>query len=138
MITTTYLRTRAARKAAAAAIRARIAGAQAVALVRALRKLNGYIMTDLLERGEMVTVTQVLAQLGADADTIRRFSGWAGKHIRKTYLAMHDGYEPVQVWKVVNGKPRQVLAYVANEPALTAGLATYPRTAHLVAAPVAA
>lgn len=138
MNTTTYIRTRAARIAAAAAIRNRIAGAQAVALVRALRKLNGYIMTDLLNRGEMVTVTQVLTDLGADTDTIRRYSSWAGKHIRKAYLALHDGYEPVQVWKVVNGKPRQVIAYVPGEPALTAGLAAYDKTAHLVAAPIAA
>ncbi|MBF6410978.1 hypothetical protein [Nocardia farcinica] len=138
MITTTYRRARAARKAAAHLIRTRITAAQAARLVRALRKLNGYVMTGLLERGEFVTVSQVLAQLGADADLIRRYASQAGKAIKRAYLAAYDGREPVMVWKLVHDRPRQVAAYLADEPAVREGLAAYARTAHLVAAPAAA
>ncbi|MBF6358127.1 hypothetical protein IU449_26890 [Nocardia higoensis] len=132
-----YTRTRAARKAAAALIRARLASVQAVRLVRALRKLNGIHVAGLLERGALVTVSQVLAGLGADADLIRRFASQAGKKIKAAFLGAY-GSEPQQVWKVVNGRPRQVLAYVPGEPAIRAGLAAYDKTAHLVATPVAA
>ncbi|WP_041560296.1 hypothetical protein [Nocardia farcinica] len=138
MTTTTYTRTRAARKAAALAIRARLAGLQAVRLVRALHRLNGFWLTDLLSRGEFVTVTTVLTNLGADAELIRRYASQAGKAIKHAYLAAYDGREPVMVWKVVNGRPRQVAAYLADEPAVREGLAAYARTAHLVTAPAAA
>ncbi len=134
MTTTTYTRTRAARLAAARIIRERLVAAKTVALVRALRSLNGIWVTGLLDRGEFVTVTQVLAGLGADAELIRRFGSWAGKKIKAAYIALHDGREPVQVWKAIKGKPTQVLAYTADEPAIRDGLAAYGRTAHLVAA----
>ncbi len=134
MTTTTYRRPRAARLAAARMIRTRLLGARAVRLVRALRALNGFWMTDLLDRGEFVTVTGVLANLGADADLIRRYASQAGKAIKRAYRDAYEGREPVQVWRVVNGRPRQVLAYTADEPAIREGLAAYNRTAHLVAA----
>lgn len=134
MITTTYSRPRAARIAAARIIRTRIANAQAVRLVRALRSLNGYVVTGMIDRGELVTVSAVLAKLGADADTIRRYSSHAGKAIKRAYLAAYEGREPVTVWKVVHDRPRQVLAYTADEPVIREGLAAYQRTAHLVAA----
>lgn len=134
MINTLYSRPRAARLAAARIIRTRIADAQAVRLVRALRSLNGYIVTEMLDRGDLVTVSAALAALGADADTIRRYSSHAGKAIKRAYLAAYDGREPVTVWKFVHDRPRKVLAYTANEPVIREGLAAYQRTAHLVAA----
>ncbi|WP_280185407.1 MULTISPECIES: hypothetical protein [Nocardia] len=134
MIRTTYTRARAARIATARIIRTRISAAQAARLVRALRRLNGFWMTGLLERGEFVTVSQALAELGADADLIRRYASQAGKAIKRAYLNTYEGREPVQVWKVVNGRPRQVAAYTATEPVIREGLAAYARTAHLVAA----
>ncbi|WP_280498916.1 hypothetical protein [Nocardia cyriacigeorgica] len=138
MITTIYRRTVAARKAAARLIRTRIAAAQTARLARAVRALNGFWMTTLLERGEFVTVSQTLADLGADADLIRRYASQAGKKIKAAYMATYEGREPVQVWKVVHDRPRQVAAYAADEPVIRTGLAAYARTAHLVAAPVAA
>lgn len=138
MTTTTYSRTRAARIATARVIRARIATAQAARLTLALRALNGFHMTALLERGEFVTVSQVMADLGADADTVRRYASHAGKKIKAAYMDAYDGREPVTVWKVVHDRPRQVAAYTADEPVIRAGLAAYARTAHLVAAPAAA
>ncbi|MBF6416960.1 hypothetical protein [Nocardia cyriacigeorgica] len=134
MITTTYSRTRAARIATARVIRDRIATAQAARLLRALRALNGFHMTALLERGEVITVSQALANLGADADTVRRYASQAGKKIKAAYLAAYEGREPVTVWKFVHDRPRQVAAYAADEPVIRAGLAAYTRTAHLVAA----
>ncbi|TDP29834.1 hypothetical protein [Nocardia ignorata] len=134
MITTTYSRPRAARLATGRLIRDRLLGARAVRLARALRALNGFWISGLLERGELVTVTQVLDQLGADAETIRRYASQAGKAIKRAYLAAYDGRTPTEVWKVVNGRPRQVLAYTADEPVIRDGLAAYARTAHLVAA----
>lgn len=134
MTTTTYTRSRAARLAAARMIRTRLLGARAVRLARALRELNGFWMSDLLDKGEFVTVTGVLAGLGADTELIRKFGSWAGKKIKAAYLAAYDGREPVQVWKVIKGRPTQVLAYLADEPAIRDGLAAYNRTAHLVAA----
>lgn len=127
MIRSTYRRARAARRAAVRIIRDRIAGLQAVALIRAVRKLNGYVMTTALARGELVTVSQILAALGADADFIRRYASHAGKKIKAAL-----GKVPVMVWKVIHGKPRQVAAYTPTHPAIREGLAAYPRTAHLV------
>lgn len=134
MTVTTYTRTRAARLAAARIIRERLVAAKTVALVRALRALNGFWVTDLLERGEFVTVSQILANLGADAETIRRYASQAGKAIKRAYRDAYEGREPVHVWRVVNGRPRQVLAYRNDEPVIRDGLAAYNRTAHLVAA----
>lgn len=134
MITTTYRRTHAARIAAARIIRTRIAAAQAVRLVRALRSLNGYFMTGLIERGEFVTVSQAMTALGADADTIRRYASHAGKKIKAAYAKAYEGRTPSTVWKFVHDRPRQVAAYLADEPVLRQGLAAYDRTAHLVAA----
>lgn len=118
---TLYTRTRAARLAAARIIRNRLVAALDAYLARALRN-----------RG-LITVTQVLDRLGADAELIRRYASHAGKAIKRAYLATH-GYEPVKVWKVINGRPRQVLAYGVDNPAIRDGLASYTRTAHLVAA----
>ncbi|MFD6400757.1 hypothetical protein [Nocardia sp. NPDC060249] len=131
---TTYSRARAVRLATARIIRERLVAAKTVALVRALRSLNGFWMTGLLNKGEFVTVTQAMTALGADADLIRRYASQAGKAIKRAYRAAYEGREPVQVWKVVNGRPRQVLAYTNDEPVIRDGLAAYARTAHLVAA----
>ncbi|MFD3594337.1 hypothetical protein ACFWU5_16560 [Nocardia sp. NPDC058640] len=117
---TLYTRSRAARIAAARIIRTRIGAALDTFLNRALRA-----------RG-LVTISQVLADLGADADLVRRYASHAGKKVKAAYLAAH-GREPVQVWKVVTGRPRQVLAYNPTEPVIRDGLAAYQRTAHLVA-----
>lgn len=130
---TLYTRTRAARLTAARIIRNRLVAAKTVSLVRAIRSLNGFWMTGLLNSGRFVTVTQVLATLGADAELIRRYASHAGKAIKRAYIATH-GYEPVQVWKVINGRPRRVLAYGVDNPVIRDGLASYARTAHLVAA----
>ncbi|MEV6219899.1 hypothetical protein [Nocardia sp. NPDC051833] len=134
MTTTLYTRPRAARLAAARIIRERLVAAKTVALVRSLRALNGFWMTDLLDKGEFVTVTTALTNLGADADTIRRYGSWAGKKIKAAYEDAYEGREPVQVWKYLKGEFRQVYAYRSTEPVINDGLAAYPRTAHLVAA----
>ncbi|MFC4128856.1 hypothetical protein [Nocardia rhizosphaerae] len=134
MTVTTYIRSRAARLAAARIIRERLVAAKTVALVRALRSLNGFWMTDLLDKGEFVTVSQILDRFGADAELIRRYASQAGKAIKRAYLAAYEGREPVQIWKVVNSRPRQVLAYTPDEPVIRDGLGAYQRTAHLVAA----
>lgn len=120
MITTLYTTARATRIAAARLVRARIATAHDTFTTRALRA-----------RG-LVTVTQVLAALGADADFTRRYASHAGKKIKAAHLAAY-GTTPAQAWKVINGHTREVFAYPAGEPVLREGLAAYERTAHLVA-----
>lgn len=134
MTVTTYTRTRAARVAAARIIRERLVAAKTVALVRSLRALNGFWVSDLLDKGEFVTVSQVLDNLGADAELIRRFGSWAGKKIKAAYVDAYDGREPIEVWKFLKGEFRQVCAYRNDEPVIREGLAAYNRTAHLVAA----
>ncbi|WP_043654481.1 hypothetical protein [Nocardia thailandica] len=134
MITTTYRRTRAARLAAARIIGKRLAGAQAVRLVRALRSLNGVWVSGQIERGEIITVSQAMTALGADAELVRRFASHAGKRIKAAWIAHHGAHEPMRIWKFVHDRPRQVAAYKPADPAIRDGLAAYDRTAHLVAA----
>lgn len=121
MITTTYSPARAARKAAAKATRRRIERALVAATAR------------FLAAGTLVTVTGALARLGADEDTMRRYASHAGKKVKAAHIA-RTGQAPAQVWTARNGRPVRVYAYAPADPALTAGFAAYPRTAHLVAA----
>lgn len=95
---------------------------------------NGPIITDAIATGELVTITRHLTALGADPEFARRYGSPAGVKVAKAYRA-RTGRDPLQVWTVAaNGYPIQVKAYLVTDPALSAGLSGYQRTAHLVAA----
>ncbi|MFI5721141.1 hypothetical protein [Nocardia sp. NPDC051750] len=130
MIRTFYRPARAAVLAAAKAHRQRVKGALAGALVR---YRNGAEVTGALASGRLVTVTVHMAALGADEETCRRFGSHAGKRIKAAFRARTGG-DPVRVWTVRNGRAIEVCAYAADDPALSAGLGDYARTAYLVAA----
>lgn len=129
MRTTTINITRGARLLAAKALRRRVRALQAPAKAR---HLNGRDITTALTTGTLVTISRVLASLGADADLIRRYASHAGKQVKAAALAA--GAAPVAVWTVRNGIAIEVAAYAPDAPALRTGLASYPRTAHLIAA----
>lgn len=124
MTTTTYSPARAARKAAARALRHRVRAAL-------VRFLNGARKTALLAAGELVTVSTHLARLGADETFIGRFGSVAGKAVKKAFLAA-TGRTPETAWKLHRGRVIEVAVYDPADPALNAGLASYARTAHLV------
>jgi hypothetical protein len=126
MIRTTYSATRAQRRAAAKTLRGRIAAA-------IVRFRNGAAVTAALADGALVTITQAMTRLGADADLCRRFGSHAGKKVKAAFIAL-TGTDPQQVWTVRNNRPIQVFAYSPTDPALTAGFRAYARTAHLIAA----
>ncbi|WP_280502048.1 hypothetical protein [Nocardia farcinica] len=134
MITTTYSPARAARKAAAKALRRRVRALIAPALARFL---NGSARTQFLNSGQLVTISTALANLGADADLIRRYASHAGKKVKAAFKAA-TGRDPLTVWTVRNGRAIEVAAYPAKDRAIREGLAAYSRTAHLIPAAVAA
>lgn len=95
---------------------------------------NGATTREAVRSGELVTVTTHLAAIGADEDTQRRYGSHAGKKIKAAYIA-RTGVEPRRIWTVSSwGYPIEVCAYLADDPALNAGVRAYPRVAHLVAA----
>jgi len=129
MITTIYRPTRGARLAAAKALRKHVRGLIADALIR---YRNGATTTRALATGELVTITTHMIKLGADPELLRRYASHAGKKVREAYDTLTSGAEPTRVWTVRNGRPISVFAYAADDQALTFGLRTYSRTAHLV------
>jgi hypothetical protein len=126
MIRTTYNQARADRRTAFRAIRARITAA-------IVRFRNGAQVTAAIASGALVTIGAHLSALGADEDFRRRYASQAGKKVKAAYIAL-TGVAPQQIWTVKNDRAIQVFAYSPTDPALTAGLAAYQRTAHLIAA----
>lgn len=116
---------------AAKVIRKRIVRAAAPVIVN---RRNGTATTQAIRSGELVTVGAHLTNLGADDDTRRRYSSHAGKKVRAAFET-RTGMEPRRIWTVsAAGYPIEVFAYPATDPALTAGVRAYARTAHLIAA----
>ncbi len=126
MATTLYRPARAARIAAFRALRNRIASA-------IVRFRNGAAVSASIASGALVTIGAHLINLGADEDFRCRYASHAGKKVKAAFIAA-TGVDPQQIWTVKNDRAIQVYAYNPADPALSAGLAAYGRTAHLIAA----
>lgn len=124
---------RPARAARLAAVKAHVRRVRRLLSAAVARFLNGPQITEALNTGRLVTVSNHMTGLGADSDQVRRYSSPAGKKVKAAFLGLY-GIEPGKVWVVRNGRPVHVYAYSPTDPALTDGLAGYARTAHLVRA----
>jgi hypothetical protein len=99
----------------------------------ARRAFNLAALVARFNRGK-VTVASYLTDLGADADTIRRYSATLGKHVKAAYQAKFHA-EPVRGGLAVVGR-RIVRAFIydaGDVEILRAATAAYGRTAGLVA-----
>jgi hypothetical protein len=82
-----------------------------------------------------VTVASYLTELGADADTIRRYAATLGKHVKAAYGAKYSA-EPVRnAIAIVGRRIVRAFAYDAGDTEiLRAATAGYGRTASLIGA----
>jgi hypothetical protein len=96
---------------------------------------RAYTLGRLVERVNTgrVTVASYLADLGADADTIRRYSATLGKHVKAAYQAKYS-VEPVRsAIAVVGRRIVRAFAYDAGDAEiLRAAVAGYGRVSHLL------
>lgn len=83
----------------------------------------------------VVTIAQYLTELGADADTIRRYAGTLGKHAKAAFVAAR-GTEPARCGLALVGHHlARVFAYQRGDTELLrAATAGYGRTSHLIGA----
>jgi hypothetical protein len=95
--------------------------------------LSGRVLAEV-EAGRLIRTGDLLDRLGADA-LLDGHRSWYGKHVAKAYRAA-NGTEPLRVWAQhrTTSKWVHVAVYSPTDGALYAGLATYARTRHLVAA----
>lgn len=99
------------------------------------RRLHNLRQVAARVNGGVVTVAQYLTELGADAETIRRYAGTLGKHVKAAFIAK-TGAEPVRSGLALVGHHlARVFAYDrADVEILRAATAGYARTSHLIGA----
>ena len=97
------------------------------------RRLANLAKTAARVNSGVVTVAQYLAELGADSDTIRRYAGTLGKHVKAAFTAVR-GAEPARCGLALVGHHlARVFAYGrADTEILRAATAGYGRVAHLL------
>lgn len=101
--------------------------------------LNGTAIQQILNTGDLVTVNTILDGLGVGDDFKDGFRAWAGRHIAQAYRVANHG-APIRAWvrHRTTGRWIHVFVYCPGDTAITAGLRTYSRTAHLVTTPARA
>jgi len=96
------------------------------------RAFNLAALVARFNRGK-VTVASYLTELGADADTIRRYAATSGKHVKAAHQAKYSA-EPVRGGLAVVGRRIvRAFAYDAGDTEiLRAAVAGYGRVSHLL------
>lgn len=94
--------------------------------------LSGNVLA-ALTTGRVIRVSTFLERLGCDADFTHRYGSPFGRHTAKAYRT-HAHAEPLRCWIERDGRWLHVFVYAPADPAFTAAVATYKRTAHLTAA----
>ncbi|MTE20246.1 hypothetical protein F0L17_14235 [Streptomyces sp. TRM43335] len=94
--------------------------------------LSGATLT-ALTTGQLIRISTYLQQLGLDDDFTNRYASPFGRHAAKHYRN-RAGHDPRRCWINRDGRWIHVFVYAPNDPALTAAVASYKRTAHLTLA----
>lgn len=97
------------------------------------RRLHNLRLIAARVNAGVVTVAQYLAEIDADDDTIRRYAGTLGKHVKGAFIAKR-GTEPTRCGLALVGHHlARVFAYDrADTEILRAATAGYGRVSHLL------